>query len=172
MKHFPAENSAGEFISLLEVIDYLYVEFSQLQETTKMASLNHNNRLLEVSNNLDAADKLILDNLESLNGTDLNKLIQEIKINFAQKRGENSDIHKVNSLYFIPMQILMKRVLESGFINEFVKNFTYAISKGIEFYSYVGSGYDRFHVEMLELQTKIDKNIEKTKAAIGKNTSK
>jgi hypothetical protein len=160
MKHFPSENSANEFISILESVDYLYAEFNQLPETVKRASLNHNDRMIQVSEKLDAADELILENLEEMGDSQLSKDIQNIKTNFAKNRGEISDIHSVNELYFIPMRDLMQKVLESNFMNEFVKNYTYAITKGIQFYSYVGNGYDRFRDNMVELETKIITNTE------------
>jgi len=163
MKHFPGQNSAGEFISILESVDYLYAEFSQLYKMIKMASLNHQDRLNKVSDKFDIADELILKNLEHMEKINLNNDIQKIKTNFAEKRGDLSDIHAVNSLYFVPMQQFMRRILESGYMDEFVKNYTYAISKGIEFYTYVGNGYKRFYGEMVEIENKINTNIEELK---------
>ena len=163
MKHFPGQDAAGEFVSILESVDYLYAEFSELYEMIKMASLNHQDRLNKVSDKFDIADELILENLEYLERINLNNEIQKIKANFAEKRGDLSDIHAVNRLYFVPMQQFMRRILESGYMDEFVKNYAYAISKGIEFYSYVGKGYERFYGEIIEIENKILSNIEKLK---------
>ncbi len=163
MKYFLGQNSAGEFISILESVDYLYAEFNQLYEMIKMASLNHQDRLNKVSDKFDIADELILENLEYLEEINLNNDIQKIKTNFAKKRGDLSDIHAVNSLYFVPMQQFMRKVLESGHMDKFVKNYTYAISKGVEFYSYLGNGYERFYDEMVEIENKINTNIAELK---------
>lgn len=162
MKHFAGEKSAGEFISILEVIDYLYAEFSALQETIKMASLNHNNRLSEVSDKFDTLDKIIIDNIANILEP-LGSQLREIKSNFVRNRGDASNVHTVNNLYFVPISNLMKKLIDNGIINDFITKMTYASSKGTEFYSYVGSGYDRFAVEALEIENKINANIEKLK---------
>ena len=49
MKHFHGADSAKEFTSILETVDYLYFEFKEMNELVKMASQNHYDRQIKFS---------------------------------------------------------------------------------------------------------------------------
>lgn len=169
MKYFVSEDSTKEFLDILKVVDYLYSEFGEFQEVVKRASLNHTARLVRVADILDLADKILLDNIGSANDVPaITQRINSIKENFSRNRGDLSDMSSVNNLYFVPMRDLMMNVLGNDMVNDFTKNFTHTVTKGIEYYNQVRSGYDQFISEVGGILSTVNENLPTLKTNAGK----
>jgi hypothetical protein len=164
MKHLANENVSEEFFSILRSIDYLDDEFMNIQETVKRAHLNHYDRVIRVSNSLDLCDKIIVDSLQFLGWQVYGNSLREIKQKFGNERGDLSNIDAVNTLYFLPMRDLMDNLIREGKSDDFVINFTYNITKGIEYYNQLGSGYDAFIGTMEQIVSEFEKSLDLLKS--------
>jgi hypothetical protein len=164
IKHFPGENPVMEFTLILENIDFLFDFFVELQQVIQRASINHFNRVLKVSDRFDVADKMVIDvTSDPRNQNPITQRIAEIKSKFTSGRGELSNIDSINNLYLFPMLEFMVSVINGEIYNEFIRDFTYNLSKGIEFYNQLGSGYDKFVLEMNENEKSVKEGLEKLK---------
>jgi hypothetical protein len=164
-KLLPSPDSINEFTSILEIVDYLYDAFGELKETTKKALLNHEERIFKVSDLYDDMDKFVIDNIEIL-GTEspLMREMGKIKSNQSKNMGEKfNDVDGIYNYYFLPMRDLMAKLKEDGFVNDFTRKFTYKISVGIEYYSYLDLGYSNFISELTEMNKSLKEHLEKLK---------
>jgi len=164
MKKFPVENSPKEFLLILEVIDYMYAEFGGLYDLVKRASTNHTERLMKVSDDFDVADKILIDHTSEMNfKLEEDKKVMEVKMTFINKRTNSYDMLELYNLYFIPMKELMMERLKRNPGNDFEKNYTYEITKGIYDYEAVGVGVDKFVLTMDKIRISASDNLNKLK---------
>jgi hypothetical protein len=159
-KHFPGVDSIKEFTSILESIDFLYDAFLECRDVVQRASLNHFDRVMKVSDKFDIADKLLIDvTSDPRNHNVILKDLLEAKANFIKERGELSNIDSVYNLYLLPMRIIMAALIKGGIMNDFIREYTHNITKCIEYYLYIGSGYDKFVLEMEGIEKSLKENL-------------
>ena len=164
IKHLPSDNAVKEFTSILESIDFMHDAFIGMQEVVQRASLNHFDRVKKVSNRFDIIDKMAIDVIsDPRSQSQIIQRIGAIKTNFINERGDLSNVESVNNFYFLPMQSLMREVVSAQMFHPFVVDFSYNLSKGIEFYIQIGTGYDKFVSEMEGMEKTLKENIEKLK---------
>jgi hypothetical protein len=169
MKHFSSKNSAKEFTSILELIDYLYAEFQGLEGLIQRASLNHHDRKIAVSKVFDYTNKLVLDYISRMPEIDIIcQGIKQIKINFDNNRGSFDNIGSVNALFFVPLNNFIREMLNKGVKTDYSLELVYATSRGIEYFENIGSGYTKFENEMIGIETEVNINLPKLEAAASK----
>ena len=162
MKYFSGKGSAKEFTSILEIIDYLYAEFQGMVGLTQRASLNHYDRKLAVSRAFDDSNKLVIDYIERMSEADVfSQKIRQIKINFDTNRGSVDNIDSVNTLFFLPLNNFIKRLLSNGTKTNYILDLFYITSRGIEYFEYIASGYKKFENEMIGIESEVKENLRK-----------
>jgi hypothetical protein len=169
VKLVPGKKSIDEFTSMLEIIDFLNDAFNEMREIAKTASLNHEERIFKVSDLYEGADKLLIDNIEILGNQSM--IIQkagQIKENFLRDKSDQfNNVDDVYNLYFLPMRDLMETFRKNGIMNEFIRKFTYSIYVGIEYYTYLALGYDKFILEMKGIENAIKIELAKLDGLAG-----
>lgn|GEM_PF-5411649 len=160
MKHIQSDNSAEEFTSILNTVDYLYYELSGLPSFLERSSLNHTERQLEYREIFDLTDSLIRDYFSTAHAEDKIAIrIADIKNNYLRDRADETDLHYSCSNYLIPLLELLKELVYSNTINKFIEDLTFSVSKGIAFYKSIEIGYDKFGEELRVMKNEIDKNL-------------
>ncbi|HEY4876227.1 MAG TPA: hypothetical protein VIH86_11675 [Puia sp.] len=156
MKYFPSENAAKEFTTILEAIDFLYFILVEIKKVVKRASLNHSDRAMNFSNVFQETDKLVIDDVYQTRGEDeIAWQIVQVKSKFIDQRNNIADLKFIYSAYYLPLKELMNKVSTTPARTAFHKELTYSLSKGIEFFEYIGAGYDIFIEEMTMMQSQI-----------------
>lgn len=160
IKYFPKQDAAKEFTKLLDHIDYLYAELNGLQEMIKLASLNHQDRLLRLSAIFDQTDKFVIDNIIIANKTDeIAKRIRQQKAAFVKSRNSPDEIEPLYSFYFSPITQLLADYIREGGEDPTYSQLVYLTSKGKESYGYIIAGYSKFEKELDVIIAEVSKNL-------------
>lgn len=171
MKYFSSDNSAKEFTTIMDAVDYLNTEFKELQGLIGRATMNDFDRRKEFSKAFDICNKLVLDFI--IRDADMSKdtftiKIKEIKFNFDKNRGSVDNIQSINDLFFIPLSNFLLERLNRGQRDDFSIELNYWVSRGIEYYENILHGYNQFESEMVGIQKEVGKNIAKLESASSK----
>ncbi|HEY1872383.1 MAG TPA: hypothetical protein VGG71_15070 [Chitinophagaceae bacterium] len=164
LKFFPDENALKEFLSILELVDYLYAEFGGLHSLVERASINHTERLMRVSNAFIDADKILIDNVKNMDIK--NPIVRQIfatKLTFLEKRRDEYDIDALYNLNFKQMKEVIIDLLRRENNNEFAQKYIYELTRGIDDYKAVGVGFGNFITTMTNIQNKAKENCTKLK---------
>jgi hypothetical protein len=160
IKYFPKQDATKEFTKILDHIDYLYAELNGLQEMIKLASLNHQDRLLRFSAIFDQTDKYIKDNIIIQNRTDeIAKRVCQQKDVFVKSRISPDEIGPLYNLYFSPITQLLAEYLREGGEDKTYAQLVYLTSKGEEYYGYIIAGYSKFEKELDGIIAEVNKTL-------------
>ena len=169
MKYFSGKDSPKEFTSVLEIIDYLNMEFEGLVGLIQRAALNHYDRTLEVSRTFDKGNKLVLDYIHKMNEADfIGQEIRHIKRHFDENRGSFDNINSVNSLFFLPLNNSLKKILNNGVRTDYMLELFYVTSRGIEYFQNIALGYKKFEREISKIELQVNNNLGKLESTASK----
>jgi hypothetical protein len=160
MKHIKSDNSAEEFTSILNTVDYLYFQMSGLPSFLERSSLNHSERQIEYRDVFDSVDTLIRNYVSTARAEDKIAIrITKIKGDYLLNRVDETDLLYTYSKYVIPVIEFMKELVYSNAINKFVEELTFLASKAEAFYKSIEVGYEKFADEVKVMKRDIDKNL-------------
>jgi len=159
-KKYKGQNSLIEFTKILNLIDYFFYVFIDLQEMVKRASLNHDDRKFKVGRVFDDTNRPVIKYLTLIPEIDpLKRSLVEIKVKFEKERGSLDQIEPINTLFFEPIVDLTKRYLVAGTAGEFIVDLHLNASKGAEYYTQLGIGYKQFEDEVWGIAKTAKENL-------------
>lgn len=168
-KYFSEESSLQEYRDIINSVDHLFSIFDGLHSLLERATDNHTERLLKVSEAFDLADKILIDTFSKLEiKSPVVRQMAEIKLKFVSDRKNAYDMEGLYNLYFLPMNELMKKIITSGVQDDFIVNYTYELTKGIDCYKSVHIGTEKFSETMTSINQSAEKSLNKLKLQVGK----
>jgi hypothetical protein len=159
-KKYKGHGSLIEFTKILNLIDYFFYVFIDLQKMVKRASLNHDKRKFKIAKVFDDTNRLVIKYLTLIPEIDpLKQSLGEIKVKFERERGSLDRIEPINTLFFEPIVDLTKKYLVAGAAGEFLIDLHLNAAKGAEYYTQIGIGYKQFENEVLGIAKTANENL-------------
>ncbi len=138
-----------------------------MRDVIRKASENHFEREQRFSDVFDRTDEMIVDfTPSSANEFELFNQIGRIKRKFGEEKAKYPEQKTTCTYYLTPLFDLMNQSLGQPVDESFRRKFMYSLSKGMEYYGYLQTGYEKFIGEAAVMSSQLEEHLEKLKRNI------